>query len=193
MKRFPVLPVRKIVGQPDIIGIGAGKRALPRLVAAATAVGEADSWVVVDFDGIDMVSASAARESVLAFIAFLNERGVLPVHVNLNDESLEEVAFAAEALGRPVVTASSIVKDIPKGIRVLGTLDAKQLQTLRIVAELGEADAKSASDASQDASTGVTAWNNRLSILAGMRFLQVRKAGKTKYYSLTLKGLVDGN
>lgn len=193
MNRYPSISVLQAGGRTDLIGAVAGKDARQRLIEAAKAL-PAAPWVALDFEGVDMVSASAAREAVLVdLIAFLNERGSLPVLVNLNQQSLEEVAFAAEAIKLPVVVADTAAHGEPTGLRILGALDAKQQQTLRVVAQLGEADAKTAHQASEDVSTGVTAWNNRLSILAGMCFLRERKSGKTKYYSLTLKGLVDGN
>lgn len=193
MKSIPTLKVRAITGRSELIGVAAGKEARQRLLKAAKALAEVP-WVIVDFKGVDIVSASAAREAILVDLtAFINERGALPVLINLNQVSLEEVVFAAQALKLPIVLADAIADGEPTGLRILGDMDAKHLQTLRVVARLGEADAKAAHEASEDSSTGVTAWNNRLSILAGMCLLRERKSGKTKHYSLTLKGLVDGN
>lgn len=194
MNSYPSISVLRAGGRTDLIGVAAGKGALPTLLEAAQTLAPS-TWVVVDFAGIGMVSASAAREAVLQLCTFLNERGALPVLVNVNQETLEEVevAFAAQTMKPSAVLAASVVDGEPSGLRILEELDAKHLQTLRVVAKLGEADAKTAYEASQDTSTGVTAWNNRLSTLAGMRLLRERKSGKTKYYSLVLKGLVDGN
>lgn len=193
MKTIPTLKVRAVTGLSNLVGVATGKRARQCLFEAAKALPEVP-WVAVDFKGVDMVSASAAREAVLVDLsAFLNERGALPILINLNQVSLEEVVFAAQALKLPIIVADAISGGEPTGLRILGDMDAKQLQTLRVIARLGEADAKTAHEASEDSSTGVTAWNNRLSMLAGMCLLRERKSGKTKHYSLTLKGLVDGN
>lgn len=193
MSAPPILPVRAAIGHTDLIGAIAGKHARARLVEAAAAL-PPGPWLGLDFDGIDMVSASAAREAFLVDLpAHLHERGTLPVLLALNNASLEEVVFAAQALRLPIVVADGLADGEPAGLRILGELDSKLRLTLSIVARLGEADAKTAFDEAKDDSTGVTAWNNRLSSLAGMRLLKERKSGKTKYYSLTLKGLVDGN
>lgn len=187
----PILSVHGTTGATDIIGVAAGKAAQAPLLDVAKALPRAP-WVVVDFKGIDMVSASAARECILPLGVYLNELGALAVLANLNQETLEEIAFAAQAMRQPVVVAASLTADRPSGLRILGDLDAKHLETLRLVARLTETDAKAVHEASGDNSTGVTAWNNRLATLAGMRFLRERKSGKTKHYSLTLEGLVDG-
>lgn len=193
MNTAPVIRVRTTVGRSDLIGAGAGKHASGRLIEAAAGLAPTP-WLGLDFDGIDMVSASAAREAFLVDLpAHLHERGTLPVLLSLNTTSLEEVVFAAEARGLPIVVADGLVDGEPVNVRILGVLDSKLRLTLGIVARLGEADAKTAFEEAKDDSTGVTAWNNRLSSLAGMRLLKERKSGKTKYYSLTLKGLADGN
>jgi hypothetical protein len=153
--------------------------------------------MAVDFQGMDMVSASAARTALFTdlFVYLNDEHEALPVLMNLNEQSLDEVHFAAQALKLPVVVAQSILAGQPAGVRVFGELDQKQRQTLQVVAQLkDDAHAKAAHEATKDAlNIGATAWNNRMSALAAMRLLQERKVGKTKYYSLTLKGLVNGN
>lgn len=190
-----VINVGAAVGHADLIGATAGRKAARALSEAVASV-PATPWLALDFTAIDMVSASAAREAFLGqLMDDLLERGTLPVFVGLNAEALEEVSFAAEAVKRPVVAALKLSKGQPVGLQVLGGIESKQLETLRAVAQLGETDAKTAH---QEASgtgtdTGVTAWNNRLATLSALGLLTERKSGKTKYYSLTLKGLIDGN
>jgi hypothetical protein len=181
------------VGRADLIGATAGKRAAPALAKAVAAL-PATTWLAFDFSAIDMVSASAAREAFLGQVMDdLLERGTLPVFVALNQEALEEVSFAAEAVKRPLVAAKKLEDGQPVGLKVLGGIEPKQLESLRLVAQLGETDAKTAHEANGGTDTGVTAWNNRLATLSALGLLTERKYGKTKYYSLTLKGLVDGN
>jgi len=194
MKTFPVLNVFATLGSSDIIGASAGKRAALRLIDAVGAA-PGSAWLALDFNDIDMVSASAAREAFLTdFTKHLHSHATLPVYLNLNSEALDEIVFAATALGIPLVTAARMEVGEPAGLTIRGAIDAKQLHTLRVVAELGEADASAAHNLTQaDSGLGITAWNNRLANLASVRLLRERKSGKTKYYSLPLKGLVDGN
>lgn len=194
MNRAPIINVKAATGRQSLIGAAAGKVAAGQLSAAAEAL-PPSPWVAVDFEGVDVISASAAREAVLLELnRILRARGTLPVYVNLNEESLDELEFAARAMQQPLVVAGSFVSGRPTNLTIVGSIDAKQLETLGVVAKLGEADAKSAHEAAPpNVETGVTAWNNRLANLAAMRLLTERKVGKTKYYSLPLEGLVDGN
>jgi len=181
------------VGRADLIGVTAGKKAAQAL-SEAVAGAPVTPWLAFDFSDVDMVSASAAREAFLGkLMDDLLERGTLPVFVGLNAEALDEVSFAAQAVKRPVVAAHKFSEGQPVGLQVLGGIEPKQLETLRAVAQLGETDAKTAHQEASGADTGVTAWNNRLATLSALGLLTERKSGKTKYYSLTLKGLVDGN
>lgn len=192
MKTYPSLPVHATCGRAELLGIAAGRAALQSLVEAANAL-PGSPWVAVDFDGIDMVTASAARESLLKLVEHLAERKTLAVFVGMNPETSDEIAFAAEAGRSVVVAADSVSDEGPQGVRLLGTVDEKVKETLALVARLGETDAKSANEAYVGSTVGTTAWNNRLAALAQVRLLKERKVGKTKYYSLALKGLVDGN
>jgi hypothetical protein len=181
------------VGRADLIGATAGRKAAQALAEAVKGL-PASPWLAFDFSTVDMVSASAAREAFLGqLMDDLLERGTLPVFVALNQEALDEVSFAAQAVKRPLVAAQKLVEGLPVGLKVLGGIEPKQLESLRAVAQLGETDAKTAHEAKGGTDTGVTAWNNRLATLSALGLLTERKSGKTKYYSLTLKGLVDGN
>lgn len=192
MTEHPTLSVRVACGRADLLGIAAGRAALLRLADAADSVA-AEHWALLDFAGIEMVTASAARESVLKLIEHLADRKTLAVLVNMNTETRDEIEFAAQAGRQIVVTANSVGKDGPLGMKLYGPVDDKVRETLCLVAKLGETDAKGANEAHAGNSMGATAWNNRLAALAQVRLLKERKVGKTKYYSLALKGLVDGN
>ncbi|MBL8279062.1 MAG: hypothetical protein JNL93_20370 [Pelomonas sp.] len=148
---------------------------------------------MLDFSGVEMVTASAAREAVLKLVEHLADRRTLAVLVNLNPETCDEIEFAAQASRQLVVVAEAMEPDGPQGLRLLGPVDEKVKETLELVSRLGETDAKGANDAYTGNSMGATAWNNRFAALSQARLLTERKVGKTKYYSLALKGLVDGN
>lgn len=188
MKR---LHIAEITGRPELMGVAAGKAAAPALIDAAHAA--TGAVVLLDFAGVRLITASAARESILRLSDELSAQGSLPVLVNINEDTADEVGFAAEALKQPLVLATLKPDGSLAAPRIVGLLEPAQRQTLELVARLGETDAKAASEASKDSSAGATAWNNRLSNLAGMRLLQERRVGKTKRYSLTLEGLAYGN
>lgn len=192
--QIPVVNVAKVSARQNLVGSATGCLVRQRLLETVETLGF-HPLLAIDLSGVEMISASAAREAFLGeFLSTQRERGTLPVFVNLGPEALEEFEFAAKAVGVPIVVAEGVDEDKLKGVRIIGSLDSKHLETLGVVAKLGETDAKAAHEAAgSQSSTGVTAWNNRLSGLAAIGLLKERKVGKTKYYSLTLEGLVDGN
>ncbi|TFZ08936.1 hypothetical protein [Ramlibacter humi] len=188
---LPSLHLKSVLGAAELLGIAAGRAALERLGKAAPTRVDAPA-LLLDMSGMELVTASAARESLLKLSEVISQAGALPVFVNVNAATLDELRFAAEALKQPVVVASTDEQGSLTGAFVIGTLEPTQRETLEVVSQLEEADAKTASQAAESAA-GVTAWNNRLSNLASLRLLQERKVGKTKLYSLTVKGLAYGN
>lgn len=192
MSNHPNLAVRPVCGTSALLGVAAGRAALPRLAEAANKL-PACPWALLDFTGIEMVTASAAREAVLRLVEHLADRRTLAVLVNLNQETFDEIEFAAQAGRQLLVVAEAVTPEGPQRLRLLGPVDEKVRETLEIVSKLGETDARGANDTYTGGSMGATAWNNRFAALAQARLLMERKVGKTKYYSLALKGLVDGN
>lgn len=192
MSAHATLAVRQVCGTSDLLGIAAGRAALPRLAETANKLPTCP-WALLDFSGMEMVTASAAREAVLKLVEHLADRRTLAVLVNMNQETCDEVEFAAQAGRQIIVVANEVTIEGPHRLRLLGPVDEKVRETLKMVLKLGETDAKGANDAYTGGSMGVTAWNNRFAALAQTRLLKERKVGKTKYYSLALKGLVDGN
>lgn len=192
MSTHPTLAVRPVCGTSDLLGIAAGRAALPLLAEAANKLPTCP-WALLDFTGIEMVTASAAREAVLRLVEHLADRRTLAVLVNMNQETCDEIEFAAQAGRQIIVVAAAVTAEGPQRLRLLGPVDEKVRETLEMVFKLGETDAKGANDAYTGSSMGATAWNNRFAALAQTRLLKERKVGKTKYYSLALKGLVDGN
>ena len=91
-----------------------------------------------------MVSASAARECVLPPCVCLNELGALPILANLNQQVLEEISLAAQALKQPVVVAEGLSDSGPTALRILGDMDSKLHETMRVVARLQETEANTA-------------------------------------------------
>lgn len=185
------LRMSQAMGVVEVLGIASGREAGKRLLAEPSAL-PGSGIVILDFADIKLITASAARESVLKYCHSLTLNGALPVLVNVNEATRDELAFAADANRQPLVVAQVGQSGELLGARILGTLEPTQRDTLNAIAEFGEADAKTISKA-KHSSAGATAWNNRLANLASLRLLKERKVGKTKLYSLTVEGLAHGN
>lgn len=177
-------------GTAKLLGPVAGKQGRERLFASLAA--HSDQTVVLDFAGMELITASAARESIVFVCKQLAEQGTPALLANVNQEIRDELAFAAEAIKVPLLLIEEAAGGKPVRGQLIGALDPKQRETLHVVASLGEADAKSACERAGDSTTGVTAWNNRLAGLASKGLLRERRAGKTKFYSLAMEGIVDG-
>lgn len=185
------IDVAASTGKTHLLGLTAGKQALGALSADAALLGE--SLVVLDLRYMELITASAARESILALAAALAEQGKAIAVTNANAETMNELAFAADALKAPLLVADALAADGPPRGRLIGSLDQKQRETLQVVSSLGEADTRAACEAADAEDAGVTAWNNRLAGLASKGLLRERRAGKTKFYRLALEGIADGN
>lgn len=184
--------LQSVLNTPTLLGIAAGRASTERLFSSVEASMNAP-LTLLDFQGMELVTASAARESIFKLAAHLAEHGSLLICVNANEATLDELTFAATALKQPIVVATLNEDGEIDTPRVIGQLEAVQTKTLQLVGRLGEVDAKTASQAADDQSAGATGWNNRLSSMASLGLLKERKVGKTKLYSLTVKGLSSGN
>lgn len=182
-----ILSIRTTVGVSILAGAAAGRTAAAKLQTATAAL--PTPWVLA-FDGIELITASAFREAILAIVRWAADDGRACLLANVNEVTCEEGLIAAAQSGAVLLFCTldgSTIADVV----ARGPLDAKLETTLGLVLRLGEADAKAVSDASGE-DTVTTAWNNRLVALTRMGLLTERKVGKTKYYSAVVKGMSYG-
>lgn len=182
-----LIDLRAVFGVATIAGAAAGRAAGAKLRSALD--GLSGPWVLA-FDRIELITASAFREAILGAVHAAAEDGVPCVLANVNEITSEEGLIAAAQSGTVLLFCRR------EGLKVTdvvarGPLDAKLETTLRLLLNLGEADAKAISDASGEG-TVTTAWNNRLVALTRAGLLAERKVGKTKYYSTIVKDMLYG-
>lgn len=187
MSKANIIVVALAVGRPSLAGIGAGKAALASLLPA---VPPGSGPLYLDFDGVDLITSSAFREAILPVVTLANGAGRPCILVNVNTTTKEEACIAAERMEVVLVFGDLTKKKLQNPIAI-GQLEEKQVLTLRIVMELGEADAKDVKERSGE-STVTTVWNNRLVALHKLGLLRERKVGKTKLYSPIVEGLSYG-
>lgn len=182
-----VLSLHSTLGAAMLAGAAAGRAAAAKLQAAASTL--TSPWVF-DFEGMELITASAFREAVLSIVRWAAADGQPCFLANVNEVTRDEGLIAAAQSGNVLLFCGlhdSTITDVV----VWGVLDAKLETTLELILQLGEADAKAISDASGE-DTVTTAWNNRLVALTRMGLLAERKVGKTKYYSPVVKGMSYG-
>ncbi len=182
------------VGDAKVLaGAVQGRQALGKLIAQLPSEQD-DSVVALDFEGIELATASFLRESVLGFRDYCRSAhsAIYPIVANANEQVLEELdALLAER-------ADSMVSCIASGenftgARVLGRLDPKLRRTLEAIIEAGEADAGELKEAfAKTEDIGTTGWNNRLAALAAKGVIMEIKFGRGKRYRPVVEGLSSG-
>jgi len=173
------------------IGASGGRAAQPLLAATLRSeVAQKTPLIVIDFSGLQILTASAVRTGLFPVLEELNDCGKHGVLVGLNEAMEDEVHLAAEA-GKRALTSATLSDGLLCSGHVLGVLDDKLRETLEHVVALDEADAKAVSHRSGD-QTVVTVWNNRLTALQSLGLLTERKVGRTKLYRPVLKGMTYG-
>lgn len=175
--------------QSVLAGSERGRQLLGRLV---TEVGHAESPTIclVNFDSVEVATASFLRESVLAFRDYCRRSGsqIYPILANLSPAIREELNTLLKDLGDVVLACSTDERMHLGNAEILGILEEKQRLTYELVAKRGIADARSLWKACHATDpVKITAWNNRLAALAGRGLLIEEFQGKTKIYRPVLE------
>ena len=187
MSKTNIFDVAAALGRSSLAGIAAGRGALASLMPAVSTTAGA---VYLDFKGVELITASAFREAVLPVISLITSSGRACILANVNTTTKEEAYLAAERMS-VVLLFGELGEHGLKNLVAAGELEEKHAIALRIVLELGEADAKAVKEQSGE-STVTTVWNNRLVALHKMGLLKERKVGKTKWYSPIIEGMSYG-
>ncbi len=182
-----ILSLPAVLGVTVLAGAASGREAAVKLQAATSLL--STPWIF-NFGGMELITASAFREAILSIIRWAATDGQPCLLANVDEITREEGLIAATQSGNVLIFCALEGTTIT-GVEVTGPLDPKLETTLGLVLQLGEADAKTVSDASGE-NTVTTAWNNRLVALMRMGLLAERKVGKTKYYSPVVKGMSYG-
>ncbi len=176
-------------GRQVLSGGIAGRKLLTALITA-TPPADTPTRVFLDFEGVEVATASFLREAVIGFRDYvrLSLNNIYVVVANLAPAILEELEFFIRARGGDALWMCKLdAQDQVHSPRMLGELDPVQRATFEAVAELGAATAPGLAARFSDQRIGPTAWNNRLSSLAAKGLLVERRVGKSKSFSPLLE------
>ncbi len=175
-------------GQTVLSGVIAGRRLLSALIAS-TPSSHAPTTSFLDFNGVEVATASFLRESVIAFRDYARQSlpNTYPVVANLNTAVAEELDFFARSRGDVLWSCDLDLQGKVIAARLIGDLDPVQRATFDAVLESGVTSAPELSTRFADAEIGSTAWNNRLSALSSKGLLVERRHGKSKSFSSLLE------
>lgn len=184
--RFPVLYLMN--GQTVLSGANPGRKLLGALVVAASSAAK-PTPAFLDFDGVEVATASFLRESVIGFRDYARRAlpNAYPVVANLSVAVTEELEFFVRAHGDVLLACDLGANGEVTSPRLIGELEPAQRATFDAVRESGPVSAPELAQRHADARIGSTAWNNRLSALAGKGLLVERRLGKAKSFSSVLE------
>ena len=183
--------IRDIADTEILAGALTGRQILGQLLERVDGVPRSPELLYLDFDGIEIATASFLRECILEFRNIVRRRwtNYYPVAANVNPSVSEELRVLLE-LRDAVVLCSLDEEGRPDSPRLLGDLEPKQRTTFDLVRKLGEADAGELMRRSKDTDdVGQTAWNNRLASLNRLGLVMEMSRGRAKRYRpLPLEG-----
>ena len=147
----------------------------------------------LDFSGIDVATASFLREFLFPVRDWCrgNKTNLYPVIANASAKIRDELVILLGALNEALV-----ICDYSDGShsnpRILGQLEEKQRETLKILNKVRISDAPTLARDFKQHAANPTAWNNRLSALAAKGILIASESGRIKRYQCVLEGLNCG-
>ena len=189
--------LKKVVGGKKVLGgVVEGRRDLARLLEAIGDEPNAPEPLFVDYEGIELATASYQRETIGALQALI--RGRRSTHylviANANAAVRDDLELLARAGGMALLICLLDAGGKVSKPGILGVLDLKAQATFDLVCERGETDAKELMEAKVgQEGVGHTAWNNRLAGLVLQGLIAEYMAGKAKRYRPVLKGKFHGH
>ena len=175
-------------GQTVLSGAIAGRRLLSALIAAAPSA-DSPTALFLDFNDVEVATASFLRESVIAFRDYARQSlpYIYPAVANLNAAVAEELDFFVRSRGDVLWSCELDLRGNVIAARLIGELDPAQRVTFNAVLESGAISAPELATRFADTRIGPTAWNNRLSALASKGLVVERRQGKSKSFSSLLE------
>jgi len=167
-------------------GATRGQQTLAKLLPEAASEPSLPEPIFLDFEGVEVATASFLRESVLAFRNMVRGRRskLYPVIANMTEMVREDLSELVKSRGEVFMTCRLNEEGTVSDSALIGDLEPKQRLTFDLVSERGETDA-AALMRDFGESEGVrhaTAWNNRLSSLAALGLIVEMSNGRAKRY-----------
>jgi len=173
---------------PVLAGARSGAALFTKLAALLPPPRSSPEPLLLDFDGVELASASFLRESIFPFKAFTRtaRSAWYPVIANSSPDTLDELEVVCSARADSILVCVLSSKMKLSKVSLIGRLDGKQQDAYNFVVSSGGATAKTLMEATAtpaDASISPTAWNNRLSALVEKGVVAEVSAGRQKFYT----------
>jgi hypothetical protein len=187
-----VVNLAEISGAPVLAGAISGRAVLSALLSMASKEPSEPEPFFLNFNWVDVATASFLRESVLAFRNIIRSRrsNYYPVVVNAKDVVLDELEELVRTRSDIILTATLDEKGRASNFATVGQLDPKQKLTFDLVQSHGETDAGELMReyGKSEGTKHTTAWNNRLASLASLGLIVELSQGRAKRYKPLFEG-----
>lgn len=188
-----IIDLAKVAGGSILSGAPSGRQLFTKLVASLPPEPESPEPLFLDFQGVQVATASFLRESVLAFRTFVRGRksNFYPAVANASADVIDELVELVQPRGDVIMTCTI---DDNGGIlrcRHIGRLDPMQQLTFDLVNAHGETTATILMGIKQSG-VKATAWNNRLVSLSRLGLVCEQSHGRIKTYKPLFTGTING-
>lgn len=168
-----------------LAGTSSGRRCFLNLMEQAKAEPSQPEPIYLDFNEIEVATASFLREAVLELRDTLRRRRSkwYPVPANCRATVTEELRMLVENSNTALTVCNLDANGSPNEVVLLGVLDAKQELTFQLIQRYKVVDATTLADnhSDEEGLTAPTAWNNRLASLVKLGLI-VELPGRPRRY-----------
>ena len=168
-----------------LAGVRAGRKLMGTLLECVDTDPIKPELMYLDFEGVEVATASFLRECVIEFRDVVRRRWVncYPVVANANHFVGEELSVLVKPGRNVLISCELDSNEQPSSPQLIGELEPKQRIAFDLVGQLGEAGARDLRHAAHDIEALTqTAWNNRLAALSRLGLLIESNHGREKRY-----------
>lgn len=176
------VPIRNIRREPILAGAPSGERDREKITRLIhDAVGDSAALVVLDFDGVEVITPSYFRTGLwFLWSGFEHRHELFPILTNVSS-AIEEDLEKALQVNRAAAWKIPSLQTSPDGCATIGPLEGTLSETLGWVTRNRQVTAGDLVRC--DRNVGVTAWSNRLAALFQQRLVKRHKDGRQLVYS----------
>lgn len=188
-----IIDISALAGGTILSGAPSGRNLYTKLVAALPDEPASPEPLFLNFEAIQVATASFLRESVLAFRTFVRGRrsNFYPVVTNAAADVIDELVELVQPRGDALMTCT--LGDDGNVLRCghVGKLDPMQQLTFDLVKRLRQTTVIKLMEI-ENSQVKATAWNNRLASLSSLGMICEQSHGRTKTYSSLFSGGRNG-
>jgi hypothetical protein len=179
------ISIKDLTGRQVLAGTLNGRKVFAKLLDQIGGDTTEPELVFLDFDGVQVATASFLRETVFSFRDNVrrSRSNFYPVVANANEAVKEELNILAKSDSDVLMLCSLDNSNRPRNPHLAGELDPKQRLTFNLVCSCRETDAAQLMrEHGKEEKVKQTAWNNRLAALANLGLICELNQGRTKRY-----------